>query len=81
MRSLFTCAKSHTPLELYRLFNDMNIFATIVDGEYKGLWHRVPNSLTELLKETLGYKPVDVAMHYKFCYIFKELNRSKEWGK
>jgi hypothetical protein len=39
MKSLFTCVKSPTRLELYRLFNDMNIFATIVDGEYKGLYH------------------------------------------
>lgn len=81
MRSLFTCVKSPTRLDLYRLFNDMNIFATIVDGEYQGLYHRIPRVLRKVLKETLEYKPVDVAMRYKFCYIFKELNRLKEWGK
>ena len=81
MKSLFTCVKSRTPLDLYRLFNDRNMFATIVDGEYKGLWHKVPSVLREVLKETLAYKPVEVSRNYKFCYIFKELNRLKEWGK
>jgi hypothetical protein len=81
MKSLFTCVKSSTRLDLYRLFNDQGIFATIADGEYKGLYHRVPSALRKVLKENLEYKPVDVAMHYKFCYIFKELSRLKEWGK
>lgn len=81
MRSLFTCVKSQTRLDLYHLFNNRDIFATIADGGYKGLWHKVPSALREVLKETLEYKPVDVAMRYKFCYIFKELSRLKEWGK
>ena len=59
----------------------MNIFATVADGEYKGLWHKVPSVLRKVLKETLEYKSVNVAMYYKFCYIFKEHNRLKEWGK
>ena len=78
MKSLFTCVKLHNPLDLYR---HRNIFATIVDGEYKGLYHKVPSALRKILKEALEYKPVEVSRNYKFCYIFKELNRLKEWGK
>lgn len=81
MKSSFMCAELRSPLDLYHLFNDMNLFATIADGEYKGLWHIVPSVLRKVLKETLEYKSVEVSRNYKFCYIFKELNRLKEWGK